>query len=136
MKKFIAALAVITALTTGLTIARAQAPAPPPAQDTPAKASGVAGKWHFVLDTEGGDRELDAEFTVDSNGKVTGTFGKSAVAGTYLNGKLDLAFQFTSEEVGMTDQMALVGKLDDTAALTGNWQFSTYDGTFKATRPK
>jgi hypothetical protein len=96
---------------------------------------GVNGKWHFVLETPGGDRELDADFTVDADGNVTGKWGNSDVAGTYKEGKLSLDFQFTSEEVGTTAAMKIDGKLDDTAALTGDWAFSEYNGSFKAMRP-
>jgi hypothetical protein len=96
---------------------------------------GVNGKWHFVLETPGGDRELDADFTVDADGNVTGKWGNSDVAGTYKEGKLSLDFQFTSEEVGTTAAMKIDGKLDDSAALAGDWAFSEYNGSFKATRP-
>jgi hypothetical protein len=137
MNRFLRVAAVITVLFTGLTVGStpALAQAGVPTQDTPAKTAGVDGKWHFVLDTEGGDRPVECEFTVDSNGKVTGSFGTAAVAGTYLNKKLDLAFQFTSDEANETGQMAIKGTLDDTGKLTGNWQFSSYDGSFAATRP-
>jgi hypothetical protein len=128
VKRFLATAAIIVAFITGLTMAKAQ--------DSGAQADGVNGKWHFVLDTTGGDREVDAEFSVDADGKVTGAFGNASVAGTYKDGKLDLDFPFTSDEVGETAQMKILGKLDDPAALTGNWKFSTYDGSFKAARPK
>jgi hypothetical protein len=95
---------------------------------------GVTGRWHFVLDTPGGDREVDAEFVV-ADGKVTGKWGTTDIAGTYADGKLALAFPFTSEEAGDTATMKITGKLDaDT--LTGDWEFSSYAGTFKASRPK
>jgi hypothetical protein len=100
-----------------------------------AQDAGINGKWHFVLATPGGDREVDADFTVDPDGNVTGKWGSSDVAGTYKDGKLALDFQFTSEEVGATAAMKLDGKLDDTAALAGDWAFSEYNGTYKATRP-
>jgi len=45
-----------------------------------AQNSGIDGKWHFVLDTPGGDREMEADFAVDGDGKVTGKFGDTAVA--------------------------------------------------------
>jgi hypothetical protein len=101
-----------------------------PAQDT-----GINGKWHFVLETPGGDREVDADFAVDSDGKVTGKWGNTDVAGTYTDGKLSLNFQFTSDEVGVTSAMKIDGKLDETAALAGDWAFTEYNGTFKAMRP-
>jgi len=37
--------------------------------------------------------------------------------------------------VGATASMKIDGKLDDTAALAGDWAFSEYNGTYKATRP-
>jgi hypothetical protein len=100
-----------------------------------AQDAGINGKWHFVLETPGGDREVDADLAVDSDGNVTGKWGPSDVAGTYKDGKLALDFQFTSEEVGATASMKIDGKLDETAALTGNWAFTEYNGTYKATRP-
>jgi hypothetical protein len=42
----------------------------------------------------------------------------------------------TSDETGETAPLKIAGKIDDTAAMTGTWEFSSYDGTFKATRPK
>jgi len=105
-------------------------------QTTTAQSSGIDGKWHFVMDTPGGDREMDATFAVDAGGKVTGKFGETAVAGTFKDGQMALDFPMTSEESGETAALKLVGKLDDTAALVGTWEFSSYNGTFKASRPK
>ena len=122
MKKFLVIAAAMVCLVMGLPIAQAQ-------------DMGINGKWHFVLATPGGDREVDADFTVDADGNVTGKWGNSDVAGTYKDGKLALDFQFTSEEVGATAAMKLDGKVDDTAALAGDWAFSEYNGTYKATRP-
>src|SRR3569833_4108642 len=48
-----------------------------------AQNAGIAGKWHFVLATPGGDREVDADFAVDDDGNVTGKWGNADVAGTY-----------------------------------------------------
>jgi hypothetical protein len=101
-----------------------------------AQDAGINGKWHFVMDTPGGDRLIDAEFTVAADGNVTGKWGKTDVAGTYKDGKLDLNFSTTSEESGETAPLKVVGKLDDAGALVGTWEFSAYSGTFKATRPK
>jgi hypothetical protein len=124
VKKFLAVVvAVVVCLATASLMSKAQ-------------DAGVSGKWHFVLDTPGGDRELDADLAVDADGKVTGTFGKTSAAGTYKDGALNLDFSFYSEEAGETNQMKIKGKLDDTASLSGTWQFSTYDGAFKAVRPK
>jgi hypothetical protein len=93
----------------------------------------VNGKWHFVLDTPGGDRELDAEFKVDGD-QVSGKWGPSDVKGTFSDGKLNLEFPFNSEEAG-AGTMKIKGVLAD-GALTGDWAFSDYAGQFKATRLK
>jgi len=100
-----------------------------------AQDAGIAGKWHFVLATPGGDREVDADFTVDNDGNVTGKWGPADVAGTYKEGKLALKFPFTSDEVGTTADMSIDGKVDDGGALGGDWAFSEYNGTFQAKRP-
>ncbi|MFZ0743174.1 MAG: hypothetical protein WAM85_02155 [Terracidiphilus sp.] len=123
MKKFLVVGAAIACLMMGRPTANSQ--------DT-----GINGKWHFVLDTPGGDREEDAEFTVAADGHVTGKYGTTDVAGTFKDGKMDLEFPMTSEEAGETDQLKLMGKLDETNVLTGTWEFSEYKGTFKANRPK
>jgi hypothetical protein len=103
------------------------------AQD--AGSNGISGKWHFVLATPGGDRELDADFTVDNDGNVTGKWGPADVVGSYKEGKLALKFPFTSDEVGTTADMSIDGKVDDSGGLGGDWAFSEYNGTFLAKRP-
>ena len=123
MKKFLVVAVAVVCLIVGR-------------QMTHAQDAGINGKWHFVMETPGGDRESDAQFTVAADGKVTGTWGKTDVAGTYKDGKMDLEFQTTSEESGQTAPLKLVGKLDDTGALIGTWQFTEWGGAFKATRPK
>jgi hypothetical protein len=133
VKKILLVMLTMVCLISGRQIASAQATN---AQTASAPDTGINGKWHFVMDTPGGDREVDAEFTVDADGKVTGKYGITDVAGTYKDGKLDLNFQMTSEESGQTAALKLAGKLDGTAALVGTWEFSEYNGTFKATRPK
>ena len=127
----------------GQQAAPAQKPDAAPAQNAvpaqePAAATitGIAGKWHFVMETPGGDREADADLAVDPDGNVTGKFGVSEVTGTYKDGKLDLDFAFTSDEIGETAELKFRGKLDETSALTGTWEFISYNGTFKATRLK
>jgi hypothetical protein len=108
-----------------------------PAQEPAASAkAGIEGKWHFVLETPGGDREADADLAVDPDGKVTGKFGAANVAGKYKDGQLDLDFSFTSDELNETDELKFNGKLDENKDLTGTWEFISYNGTFKATRPK
>jgi hypothetical protein len=130
------AVLAITLSVTGAVIARAQEN---PDKTTNASEKGqdksVNGKWHFVFNIPSGDREFEADFTVDAEGKVSGTFGKSSAAGTWKDGHLQMAFDATSEE-GETAQLKLDGKLEDPATLTGSWSFSSYDGTFKATHPK
>jgi len=99
--------------------------------------SRVAGKWNFVLDTEGGDRRAPAEFVLDGQ-NVTGNFGGTEVKGTYSENKLELKFEFVSEEVGK-GTLVFKGKVDG-GALVGDWSFETdaqtYTGTFKATHPE
>jgi hypothetical protein len=127
MRKLLVMAATIICLAAALVLARPTVKA----DDT-----GINGKWHFVLDTPGGDREMDAEFAVDPDGKVTGKFDKTDVAGTFKDGQMNLNFELTSEEAGETAPMKIVGKLDETAALSGTWEFSSYSGSFKAIRPK
>jgi hypothetical protein len=96
-----------------------------------AQTSTITGKWHFVLQTEGGERTADPTFQQDGD-KVTGKWGDADVKGTFTNGKLDLAFAYTSEEVGPgTLKIKGESKAD---TLTGSWEFQEYSGTFKATR--
>jgi hypothetical protein len=119
-----------------------QAQAPTPTQAAPEKPakpavdSKINGKWHFVFDTQGGDREFNAEFTVDADGNVSGAWEKSPATGTYKDGHLLMAFDTYSEEASETATLHLDGKFDDTNTLTGNWTFSSYEGAFKATHPK
>ena len=122
MKKFFVIAAALLCFVVGRPVAQAQ-------------EKGIDGKWHFVLETPGGEREVDADFIVNSEGLVTGKWGDADVAGTYKEGKLLLDFQFTSDEAGTTAAMKMDGKLDENAALTGEWSFSEYSGTYKATRP-
>ncbi len=122
----------------GLLSAQDAAPAhsaPPPASAAQAQSSaGLPGKWHIVLDTPGGDRELDADLKV-SDGQVTGKWGTADVAGTFKDGKLNLDFPFTSEEVGATAKFKVAGTLDGDS-ITGTWEFTEYNGTLKGTRTK
>ena len=135
MKKLLLAVLALTLSLTGTAFAQAPAtPDKPPAAPDKSQDNTVNGKWHFVFNTPGGDREFDADFTVDAEGKVSGTFGKSAAAGTFKDGHLQMAFDTTTEE-GETGQLQMDGKLDETATLSGTWTFSEYEGTFKATRP-
>lgn len=122
MKKFLVVIAAMVALVMGNPFAHAQ-------------DQGVNGKWHFVLETPGGERENDSIFSVDKDGVVTGKFGDTDVAGTFKGGELNLNFDFTSPEAGTTAPMKIVGKVDETGALIGTWEFSEYNGTFKAVRP-
>ena len=97
-----------------------------------ARASDLDGKWQFVLDTEGGERQISAEFRLEGE-QVKGTWADAPVTGTYKDGKLELAFDFTPQELGEKGTMKVTGKLDGDT-LSGNWEFSQYSGTYKATR--
>jgi hypothetical protein len=116
--------------------AQTPAPAPAPAQAPATLDKRVNGKWHFVFDTTGGDREFNAEFTVDADGNVTGTWEKAPASGTFKDGHLLMVFDVTSEEANETAPLHLDGKIDDSDTITGTWAFSSYDGAFKATHPK
>jgi len=98
---------------------------------TKAQMADISGKWHFVLQTEGGERDVDANFQQQAE-KVTGTWDKAKVQGTFSDGKLNLEFPIESEEAG-PGTLTLKGQLEGDA-LTGTWAFQTYDGKFKATR--
>jgi hypothetical protein len=94
-------------------------------------APNVSGKWHFVLQTEDGERVIEPTFQQDGN-KVTGKWRDSDVKGTFSNGKLDVDVPVNSEEVGpgiLKLKGALAGE-----SLSGDWTFLEYKGTFRATR--
>jgi hypothetical protein len=104
-----------------------------------AESDTIAGKWHFVFDTPGGDREFDSIFELNAD-KVSGKWAVSEakkdgdpVAGTYAAKKLALEFPANSEEVG-PGTMKITGQLADDGSLSGDWSFQDYSGTFKATR--
>jgi hypothetical protein len=103
-------------------------------QAAPANGSDISGKWHFVLDTPGGDREMNAVFQLDGE-KVTGQWGTANVSGTFSNGKLELSFPYTSEESGERDTLKITGNFRD-GKLIGDWQFGGYNGTYTATAVK
>jgi hypothetical protein len=97
-------------------------------------AATIAGKWHFVLDTEGGDREVESVLQQDGD-QVTGKWGPGDAKGTFTEGKLNLEFPMTSEEAG-PGTMKVKGVLAADDTLSGDWAFNEYSGTFKATRVK
>ncbi len=98
-------------------------------------ANDISGKWHFVYQTDGGDRDSDGDFKLDGD-QVAGKWnGTADVKGTFKDGVLDLAFPYNSDEAGMTATLKMKGKLQD-GKLTGTWEFSDYSGAFTATRPK
>ena len=100
----------------------------------PANVANISGKWHFVLDTPGGDREMEAVFQLNGD-KVTGKWGTADVSGTFSDGKLTLSFPYTSDESGERDTLKITGDLRDDK-LIGDWQFGGYNGTYKATPMK
>jgi hypothetical protein len=125
MKSFFAVLAAIAFLWTPM--------------GRTAEPATVTGKWHFVLDTPGGDREVDSIFEQNAD-KVTGKWGVSdgendPVAGAFAEKKLTLEFTLNSPEAG-PGTMKIKGQLADDGSLTGDWAFQEYSGTFKATRVK
>lgn len=120
--KFISALCALI-LCFGLVVATGSAQTPT-----------VAGKWHFVFQTDDGERNFDATFQQDGD-KVTGKWMDADVQGTFADGKLNLEFQFNSE-VG-PGTLKMTGQLAENA-LSGNWEFQAsggnYTGTFKASK--
>ena len=96
-------------------------------------ADDVSGSWHFVFQTPGGEREMDASLKVDG-GQVTGKFADADVKGTYKEGAMELAFPFNSSEGG-PGTMSIKGSLAS-GALSGAWEFAGYSGTFTAKRPQ
>jgi hypothetical protein len=101
-------------------------------QQAAAGSSDITGKWHFVFQTEGGDRENEADFKLRGD-QVTGKWNSTDVKGTFKDGDLNLAFPYTSDEAGMTATLKLKGKLAD-GKLAGTWEYSEYTGMFTATR--
>jgi hypothetical protein len=94
----------------------------------------VSGRWHFVLQTEGGPRDFDATFQQDGD-KITGKWAdKDDIKGSFSGNKLSLEFPADSEEVG-PGTLKIDGEYAEDA-FTGSWSFQQYDGTFKATRVK
>lgn len=126
MKTFLAVLAIMAFLWTP--VSRTAEP------DT------VTGKWHFVLDTQGGDREFDSILD-QKDDKVTGKWAVSAsnagdpVAGTFTDKQLTIAGNIHTEDAG-DGALNVKGKLADDGTLSGDWTFGDYSGTFKATRVK
>jgi hypothetical protein len=93
----------------------------------------VTGKWHFVLQTEGGERIVEAVFRQEGD-QVTGKWGTGDVKGTFTAGKLNLEFSMNSDEAG-PGTVKVKGQFADDM-LTGDWAFNEYTGPFKATRTK
>ena len=94
-------------------------------------AANISGKWHFVLQTEDGERIIEPTFQQDGE-KITGKWRDGDVKGTFSNNKLDVEFPVNSEEVG-PGLLKLKGVLAG-ESLSGDWTFLEYKGTFRATR--
>jgi hypothetical protein len=100
----------------------------------------VTGKWHFVFDTQGGDREYNSALE-QSGDQVGGKWAMSDtrpgadVKGTFTDGQLLLDFPVVSDEVG-AGSLKIKGHLAEDGSMTGQWMFGEYDGSFKATRIK
>lgn len=103
------------------------------AAQAPASSADISGKWHFIYQTEGGERENDGNFIVNGD-QVSGKYASADVKGTYKDGDLNLAFPFDSDEAGMKAILKMKGKLKD-GKLVGTWEFADYSGEFTATRP-
>jgi hypothetical protein len=95
-------------------------------------AADISGKWNFQLETDGGPREVSPIFHLEGT-KVTGKWETADVKGTFVDGKLDLAFPLTSEEAGMTGTLKIAGQMERDV-ISGKWEFEGYSGTFKAKR--
>ena len=106
----------------------------PLAAQTPAPTGGLAGNWHFMLNAQDGVHEIDASLKV-AEGKVTGKWGPSDVAGSFTGGQFDLTFPFDYNQGSMSGSMHLKGKLDGDK-LNGAWEFAGYNGDFAAARVK
>jgi hypothetical protein len=138
MKRFTflvtAVIGTVLVAASGRANGRASAQAAWTQQSQPAaETADISGKWHFVYNTDGGDREANAVFKLDGN-QVSGKWESGTdVKGTYKDGDLDLAFPYNSEEAGMTATLKMKGKLKD-GKLVGNWEFADYSGTFTGTR--
>ncbi len=99
---------------------------------TPLDAAGVAGKWQFVLQTDGGPREAAVELTTDADA-VSGTWDATTkVQGTFKDGALTLSFPLYSPDAGFTATLTLKGQIEGDA-IAGTWAFGEYSGQFKAT---
>ena len=94
-------------------------------------APNISGKWHFVLQTEDGERIIEPTFQQDGE-KITGKWRDGDVKGTFSNGKLDVDVPVYSEEVG-PGILKLKGGLAG-ESISGEWMFLEYKGTFRATR--
>ncbi len=102
---------------------------------TPLQASAQSnldGRWQFVLDTPGGERDADVVFKVEGD-QVTGKWNQDDLKGTYDNGDLQLSFEITPEETGEKGTLVIKGKLEGDN-IGGTWEFGEYKGDFKATR--
>ena len=97
-----------------------------------AGSADLNGKWTFVFQTDDGERTSQAMFQTDGD-KVSGKWEKADVKGTFVGGKLELAFPLTSDEAGMTADLKISGKLEG-QTLSGTWQYGEYGGAFKATK--
>jgi hypothetical protein len=96
-----------------------------------AQNTGITGHWHFVFQTEGGERTANPTFQLEGK-NVTGKWDKADVKGTFSDGRLDLSFPYNSEEGG-PGTLKIKGELKGDT-LTGTWEFQEYTGSFKATR--
>ncbi len=97
-----------------------------------AAASDVAGTWMFVMETPGGERRAHVVMQLEGE-TVTGTWDAQELKGTFKDGRLELAFPFTSAEAELRTTLRVSGTLKEDT-LVGTWSFGEYAGTFTATR--
>jgi hypothetical protein len=94
----------------------------------------ISGKWRFVFNTEGGEREATPAFEQHGD-KLTGKWNQTDVQGTFVEGHLDLSFPYYSEEAATSGTLKIKGRAEGDG-LKGTWEFADYSGTFAATRVK
>jgi hypothetical protein len=97
-----------------------------------AQSADVSGKWLFVL-TMG---EYSAEYTAEmqlAGERVTGTLAGQKLEGAFKDSELALKFFFHPPEAERGDVLTISAQLNGDA-LSGDFTFSEYAGTFEGTR--
>jgi hypothetical protein len=97
-----------------------------------AAAADLNGDWQFVVEIPDGYRTFAVNFKVDGE-LVSGKWAEFALKGTLKDGSFDLSFPFSDPDAG-SGTLNIKGTVGN-GALSGNWEFNGYSGSFKATRP-